>query len=227
MGMVPLLMRQCLGYKVLLSQEDHCGHNHVGSCSGAQKRGFGEPQGPCREALISPPHSSMMPGMAGGSSALNSLQCLGQQVFGEGGTNKGYVQQWVYGCRDYPRGSGFTIGYAGGPAGGPAGLGLPSHVTRPSTNFTQAAVVAAQAAATAKVTATVVTLQERQSQELSQYRGIGAKQLFNCQFLQHRGPSGPSVPSSRNSTSVGGLMGPLGMSPMGMNPTPGQWAWCS
>ncbi|EPY75172.1 hypothetical protein CB1_001774001 [Camelus ferus] len=169
----------------------------------------------------------MMPGMAGGSSALNSLQCLGQQVFGEGGTNKGYVQQWVYGCRDYPRGSGFTIGYAGGPAGGPAGLGLPSHVTRPSTNFTQAAVVAAQAAATAKVTATVVTLQERQSQELSQYRGIGAKQLFNCQFLQHRGPSGPSVPSSRNSTSVGGLMGPLGMSPMGMNPTPGQWAWCS
>ena len=39
----------------------------------------------------SPPSSSVMPGMAGGSSALSSPQCLGQQAFGEGGANKGYV----------------------------------------------------------------------------------------------------------------------------------------
>lgn len=51
-----------------------------------------------------------MPGMAGGSSALNSPQCLGQQAFGEGGANKGYVQQGVYGRGGYPGGPGFTAG---------------------------------------------------------------------------------------------------------------------
>ncbi|EPY88187.1 zinc finger MIZ domain-containing protein 2 isoform 2 [Camelus ferus] len=50
-------------------------------------------------------------------------------------------------------------------------------------------------------------------------RRIGAGQSFNSQFLQHGGPRGPSVPSSMNPASVGGLMGPSGMSPMGMNPT--------
>lgn len=48
---------------------------------------------------------------------------------------------------------------------------------------------------------------------------MGAAQSFNSQFLQHGGPRGPSVPSSMNPASVGGLMGPSGMSPMGMNPT--------
>lgn len=48
---------------------------------------------------------------------------------------------------------------------------------------------------------------------------MGAAQSFNSPFLQHGGPRGPSVPSSMNPASVGGLMGPSGMSPMGMNPT--------
>ena len=48
---------------------------------------------------------------------------------------------------------------------------------------------------------------------------IGAGQAFNSQFLQHGGPRGPSVPGSMNPTSVGGLLGPSGMNPMGMNPT--------
>ena len=48
---------------------------------------------------------------------------------------------------------------------------------------------------------------------------MGAGQSFNSQFLQHSGPRGPSVPSSMNPASVGGLMGPSSMSPMGINPT--------
>lgn len=58
----------------------------------------------------SPPGSSMMPGMAGGSSALSSPQCLGQQAFGEGGASKGYVQQGVYSRGGYPGGPGFSTG---------------------------------------------------------------------------------------------------------------------
>ncbi|XP_054939443.1 zinc finger MIZ domain-containing protein 2 isoform X6 [Physeter macrocephalus] len=195
----------------------------------AQSQVLGNPMGPTG----SPPGSSMMPGVAGGGSALNSPQCLGQQAFGEGGANKGYVQRGVYGRGGYPGGPGFTAGYAGGP-GGPGGLGLPSHAARPSADFTQAAaaaaVAAAAATATATATATVAALQEKQSQELSQYGAVrprssscaarmGAGQSFNSQFLQHGGPRGPSVPSSMNPASVGGLMGPSGMSPMGMNPT--------
>lgn len=47
---------------------------------------------------------------------------------------------------------------------------------------------------------------------------MGAGQAFNSQFLQHGGPRGPSVPSGMNPTSMGGLLGPSGLSPMGMNP---------
>ncbi|XP_036183058.1 zinc finger MIZ domain-containing protein 2 isoform X1 [Myotis myotis] len=184
----------------------------------AQSQVLGSPMGPAG----SPPGSSMMPGMAGGSSALSSPQCLGQQAFAEGGASKGYMQQGVYGRGGYPGGPGFSTGYAGGPAGA-GGLGLPSHATRPSTDFTQAAAAAAMAAAaataTATATATVAALQEKQSQELSQYGAMGTGQSFNSQFLQHGGPRGPSVPSSMNPASMGGLMGPSGMSPMGMTPT--------
>jgi len=137
----------------------------------AQSQVLGNPMGPAG----SPPGSSVMPGMAGSGSALNSPQCLGQQAFGEGATSKGFVQQGVYGRGGYPGGPGFTTGYAGGP-GGPGGLGLPSHATRPSTDFTQAAaaaaVAAAAATATATATATVAALQEKQSQELSQYGAV-------------------------------------------------------
>ncbi|ELR59170.1 Zinc finger MIZ domain-containing protein 2, partial [Bos mutus] len=175
----------------------------------AQSQVLGNPMGPAG----SPPGSSVMPGMAGGSSALSSPQCLGQQAFGEGGANKGYVPQGVYGRGVYPGGPGFTTGYAGGP-GGPGGLGLPSHATRPSTDFTQAA-----ARPPPRPTAPVAALQEKQSQELSQYGAMGAGQSFNSQFLQHGGPRGPSVPSSMNPASVGGLMGPSSMSSMGMNST--------
>lgn len=58
----------------------------------------------------SPPGSSVMPGVAGGGPALNSAQCLGQQAFGEGAANKGFVQQGVYGRGGYPGGPGFTAG---------------------------------------------------------------------------------------------------------------------
>ncbi|XP_063465022.1 zinc finger MIZ domain-containing protein 2 isoform X4 [Symphalangus syndactylus] len=146
-------------------------------------------------------------------------QCLGQQAFAEGGANKGYVQQSVYSRGGYPGAPSFTTGYAGGPGG----LGLPSHAARPSTDFTQAAaaaaVAAAAATATATATATVAALQEKQSQELSQYGAMGAGQSFNSQFLQHGGPRGPSVPTGMNPTGIGGVMGPSGLSPMAMNPT--------
>ncbi|XP_055480303.1 zinc finger MIZ domain-containing protein 2 isoform X5 [Psammomys obesus] len=146
-------------------------------------------------------------------------QCLGQQAFAEGGASKGYVQQGVYGRGAYPGGSSFTTGYAGGPGG----LGLPSHAARPSTDFTQAAAAAAMAAAaataTATATATVAALQEKQSQELSQYGAMGTGQSFNSQFLQHGGPRGPSVPPGLNPSGMGGMMGPSGLSSMTMNPT--------
>ncbi|KAM6178677.1 zinc finger MIZ domain-containing protein 2 isoform 3-T3 [Rhynchocyon petersi] len=169
-----------------------------------------------------PSSSSMMPGMAGNSSALNSPQFLGQQAFAEGGASKGYVQPGLYGRGGYSGGPGFTTGYAGGPSG-PGGLGLSSHATRPSTDFTQAAaaaaVAAAAATATATATATVAALQEKQTQELSQYGAMGAGQSFNNQFLQHGGPRGPSVPPGMSPPSMGGVMGPSGLSPLGLNPT--------
>ncbi|XP_021066299.1 zinc finger MIZ domain-containing protein 2 isoform X5 [Mus pahari] len=146
-------------------------------------------------------------------------QCLGQQAFAEGGASKSYVQQGVYGRGSYPGGSSFTTGYAGGPAG----LGLPTHAARPSTDFTQAAAAAAMAAAaataTATATATVAALQEKQSQELSQYGAMGTGQSFNNQFLQHGGPRGPSVPPGMNPSGMGGMMGPSGLSSLAMTPT--------
>ncbi|XP_041525276.1 zinc finger MIZ domain-containing protein 2 isoform X1 [Microtus oregoni] len=179
-----------------------------------QSQVLGNPMGPSG----SPPGGSMMPGVAGGSSALTSPQCLGQQAFAEGGASKGYVQQGVYGRGGYPGGSSFTTGYAGGPGG----LALPSHAARPSTDFTQAAAAAAMAAAaataTATATATVAALQEKQSQELSQYGAMGTGQSFNSQFLQHGGPRGPSVPPGMNPSGMGGMMGPSGLSSMAMNP---------
>ncbi|NP_001412499.1 zinc finger MIZ domain-containing protein 2 isoform X2 [Mus musculus] len=180
-----------------------------------QSQVLGNPMGPAG----SPPGGSMMPGVAGGSSALTSPQCLGQQAFAEGGASKSYVQQGVYGRGSYPGGSSFTTGYAGGPAG----LGLPTHAARPSTDFTQAAAAAAMAAAaataTATATATVAALQEKQSQELSQYGAMGTGQSFNSQFLQHGGPRGPSVPPGMNPSGMGGMMGPSGLSSMAMTPT--------
>lgn len=180
-----------------------------------QSQVLGNPMGPAG----SPPGGSMMPGVAGGNSALTSPQCLGQQAFAEGGASKGYVQQGVYGRGSYPGGPSFTTGYAGGPGG----LGLPSHATRPSTDFTQAAAAAAMAAAaataTATATATVAALQEKQSQELSQYGAMGTGQSFNSQFLQHGGPRGPSVPPGMNPSGMGGMMGPSGLSSMAINPT--------
>ncbi|XP_028633171.1 zinc finger MIZ domain-containing protein 2 isoform X2 [Grammomys surdaster] len=180
-----------------------------------QSQVLGNPMGPAG----SPPGGSMMPGVAGGSSALTSPQCLGQQAFAEGGASKGYVQQGVYGRGGYPGGSSFTTGYAGAPGG----LGLPTHAARPSTDFTQAAAAAAMAAAaataTATATATVAALQEKQSQELSQYGAMGTGQSFNSQFLQHGGPRGPSVPPGMNPSGMGGMMGPSGLSSMAMNPT--------
>ncbi|XP_040310914.1 zinc finger MIZ domain-containing protein 2 isoform X5 [Herpailurus yagouaroundi] len=168
----------------------------------AQSQVLGNPMGPAG----SPPGSSVMPGVAGGGPALNSAQCLGQQAFGEGAANKGFVQQGVYGRGGYPGGPGFTAGYAGGP-GGPGGLGLPSHATRPSTDFTQAAaaaaVAAAAATATATATATVAALQEKQSQELSQYGAVypGQQYLPGSQYgpsaTQYTSGAGPPpAPSS-------------------------------
>ncbi|XP_027707821.1 zinc finger MIZ domain-containing protein 2 isoform X3 [Vombatus ursinus] len=184
----------------------------------SQSQVLGSPMGPGGN----PSGSPMMPGMAGGSPAMNSPQFLGQQAFPEGGTNKSYMQQGMYGRGSYPGGPGFPTSYTGSPSG-PGGLGLPSHATRPSTDFTQAAaaaaVAAAAATATATATATVAALQEKQSQELSQYGAMGAGQPFNSQFLQHGGPRGPSVPAGMNPASIGGVMGPSGISPMGLNPT--------
>lgn len=55
-------------------------------------------------------------------------------------------------------------------------MGIPSHTGRPPADFTQAAaaaaVAAAAATATATATATVAALQEKQSQELSQYGAV-------------------------------------------------------
>ncbi|XP_058534085.1 zinc finger MIZ domain-containing protein 2 isoform X2 [Ochotona princeps] len=181
----------------------------------AQSQVLGNPMGPAG----SPPGSSMMPGVAGGSSALTSPQCLGQQAFADSGASKGYVQQGVYGRGGYPSGPSFNTGYAGGAGG----LGLPAHAGRPSTDFTQAAaaaaVAAAAATATATATATVAALQEKQSQELSQYGAMGPGQSFNSQFLQHGSPRGPSVPAGMSPAGMGGVMGPTGLSPMTVNPT--------
>lgn len=125
-------------------------------------------------------------------------------------------------------------------------MGLPSHASRPPADFTQAAaaaaVAAAAATATATATATVAALQEKQSQELSQYGAVrarprhsrgagghpypavtpplsppqmGAGQPFGSQFLPHAAPRGPAGMSP---AGMAGVMAPSGVSPVSMSP---------
>ncbi|XP_015272550.1 PREDICTED: zinc finger MIZ domain-containing protein 2 [Gekko japonicus] len=182
----------------------------------SQSQVFGNPMGPGGNTSGNP----MMPSVASSGSGMNSPPFMGQQTFQEGSTSKGYVQPGMYGRTTYPGGPGFTTSYTGSP-NGPGGMGIPSHTGRPPADFTQAAaaaaVAAAAATATATATATVAALQEKQSQELSQYGAMGAGQPFNNQFLPHSGPRGPAVPPGMNPASMGGVMGASGMSPMSMN----------
>ncbi|XP_042329201.1 zinc finger MIZ domain-containing protein 2 [Sceloporus undulatus] len=182
----------------------------------SQSQVFGNPMGPGGNSSGNP----MMPSVASSGSGMNSPQFMGQQPFPEGSTGKGYVQPGMYSRNSYPGGPGFTTSYAGSP-NGPGGMGIPSHTGRPTPDFTQAAaaaaVAAAAATATATATATVAALQEKQSQELSQYGAMGAGQPFNNQFLSHSGPRGPAVTPGMNPANMGGVMGASGMSPMSMN----------
>ncbi|XP_064353941.1 zinc finger MIZ domain-containing protein 2 [Dromaius novaehollandiae] len=183
----------------------------------SQSQVFGNPMGPGGSSSSTP----LLPGMAGTGSGMNSPQFMGQQPFAEGAPGKGYVQQSVYGRGSYAGGPGFGASYAGSPTG-PGGMGLPSHAGRPPADFTQAAaaaaVAAAAATATATATATVAALQEKQSQELSQYGALGAGQPFNSQFLPHSGPRGAAVPAGMNPAGMAGVMGPSGLSPMNVSP---------
>ncbi|XP_040474235.1 zinc finger MIZ domain-containing protein 2 isoform X1 [Falco naumanni] len=180
----------------------------------SQSQVFGSPIGPGGSSSSTP----LLPSMAGTGSGMSSPPFLPQQPFAEGAPGKGYVQPGVYGRSTYPSGPGFTASYAGSP-GGPGGMGLPSHASRPPTDFTQAAaaaaVAAAAATATATATATVAALQEKQSQELSQYGTIGAGQPFSSQFLPHAGPRGAA---SMSPAGMAGVMAPSGVSPVSMSP---------
>ncbi|XP_060642920.2 zinc finger MIZ domain-containing protein 2 [Anolis sagrei] len=182
----------------------------------SQSQVFGNPMGPGGNTSGNP----MMPSVASSGSGMSSPQFMGQQPFPEGSTGKGYVQPGMYSRNSYPGGPGFATSYAGSP-NGPGGMGIPSHTGRPTPDFTQAAaaaaVAAAAATATATATATVAALQEKQSQELSQYGAMGAGQPFNNQFLPHSGPRGPAVPPGMNPANMGSVMGASGMSPMSMN----------
>ncbi|NWW44094.1 ZMIZ2 protein, partial [Pedionomus torquatus] len=175
---------------------------------------FGSPMGPGGSSSSTP----LLPGMAGTSSGMSSPPFLSQQPFTEGATGKGYVQPGIYGRSTYPGGTGFAASYAGSP-GGPGGMGLPSHASRPPADFTQAAaaaaVAAAAATATATATATVAALQEKQSQELSQFGVMGAGQPFGSQFLPHAGPRGPAGMSP---AGMAGVMASSGVSPISMSP---------
>ncbi|XP_029460080.1 zinc finger MIZ domain-containing protein 2 isoform X2 [Rhinatrema bivittatum] len=187
----------------------------------SQSQVLGNPMGPGGNSSSSP----MMPGMGSSGPGMSSPQFLGQPAFSEGGAGKGYMQQGVYGRNSYPAGPGFTASYAGSP-NGPGGMAIPSHAGRPPSDFTQAAaaaaVAAAAATATATATATVAALQEKQSQDLSQYGTMGTRQSFNSQFMPHSGPRGPAVPGSgMNPAGMTGVIGPSGMSPMSMNPSRG------
>ncbi|XP_061296903.1 zinc finger MIZ domain-containing protein 2 isoform X3 [Pezoporus occidentalis] len=180
----------------------------------SQSQVFGNPMGPGGSSSSTP----LLPGMAGTGSGMSSPPFLPQQPFAEGAPGKGYVQPGVYSRSAYPGGPGFAAGYAGSP-GGPGGMGLPSHASRPPADFTQAAaaaaVAAAAATATATATATVAALQEKQSQELSQYGAMGAGQPFSSQFLPHAGPRGPAGMSP---ASMAGVMASSGISPVSMSP---------
>ncbi|KAL7981458.1 hypothetical protein Chor_002354 [Crotalus horridus] len=179
----------------------------------SQSQVFGNPMGPGGNTAGNP----MMPSVASSGSGMNSPQFMGQQPFPEGSTGKGYVQPGMYSRTSYPGGPGFTTSYAGSP-NGPGGMGIPSHTARAPADFTQAAaaaaVAAAAATATATATATVAALQEKQSQELSQYGAMGAGQPFNNQFLPHSGPRGPTVPPGMNPAN---MLNASGMSPMNMS----------
>ncbi|KAM6389821.1 zinc finger MIZ domain-containing protein 2 isoform 2-T2 [Rhynochetos jubatus] len=184
----------------------------VGNTS--QSQVFGSPMGPGGSSSSTP----LLPGMAGTGSGMSSPPFLPQQPFAEGTPGKGYVQPGIYSRSAYPGGPGFTASYTGSP-GGPGGMGLPTHAGRPPADFTQAAaaaaVAAAAATATATATATVAALQEKQSQELSQYGAMGAGQPFSSQFLPHAGPRGPAGMSP---AGMVGVMAPSGVSPVTMNP---------
>ncbi|KAM6036168.1 LOW QUALITY PROTEIN: zinc finger MIZ domain-containing protein 2 [Theristicus caerulescens] len=180
----------------------------------SQSQVFGSPMGPGGSSSSTP----LLPGMAGTGSGMSSPPFLPQQPFAEGAPGKGYVQPGVYGRSTYPGGPGFAASYAGSP-GGPGGMGLPSHAGRPPADFTQAAaaaaVAAAAATATATATATVAALQEKQSQELSQYGAMGAGQPFGSQFLPHAASRGPAGMSP---AGMAGVMAPSGVSPVSMSP---------
>uniref|UniRef100_A0A8C3DQT2 Zinc finger MIZ-type containing 2 n=1 Tax=Corvus moneduloides TaxID=1196302 RepID=A0A8C3DQT2_CORMO len=174
----------------------------------SQSQVFGSPMGPGGSSSSTP----LLPGMAGTSSGMSSPPFLPQQPFAEGAPGKGYVQPSVYGRNAYPTGPGFA-------ASGPGGMGLPSHASRATADFTQAAaaaaVAAAAATATATATATVAALQEKQSQELSQYSAMGTGQSFSSQFLPHAGPRGPN---SMSPAGMAGVVAPSGVSPVSMSP---------
>ncbi|XP_048146164.1 zinc finger MIZ domain-containing protein 2 isoform X3 [Corvus hawaiiensis] len=180
----------------------------------SQSQVFGSPMGPGGSSSSTP----LLPGMAGTSSGMSSPPFLPQQPFAEGAPGKGYVQPSVYGRNAYPTGPGFAASYNGGP-NGPGGMGLPSHASRATADFTQAAaaaaVAAAAATATATATATVAALQEKQSQELSQYSAMGTGQSFSSQFLPHAGPRGPN---SMSPAGMAGVVAPSGVSPVSMSP---------
>uniref|UniRef100_A0A8C3DN70 Zinc finger MIZ-type containing 2 n=1 Tax=Corvus moneduloides TaxID=1196302 RepID=A0A8C3DN70_CORMO len=180
----------------------------------SQSQVFGSPMGPGGSSSSTP----LLPGMAGTSSGMSSPPFLPQQPFAEGAPGKGYVQPSVYGRNAYPTGPGFAASYNGGPSG-PGGMGLPSHASRATADFTQAAaaaaVAAAAATATATATATVAALQEKQSQELSQYSAMGTGQSFSSQFLPHAGPRGPN---SMSPAGMAGVVAPSGVSPVSMSP---------
>ncbi|XP_071273795.1 zinc finger MIZ domain-containing protein 2 isoform X1 [Agelaius tricolor] len=180
----------------------------------SQSQVFGSPMGPGGSSSSTP----LLPGMAGTSSGMSSPPFLPQQPFAEGAPGKGYVQPSVYGRNTYPSGPGFAASYNGGPSG-PGGMGLPSHASRATADFTQAAaaaaVAAAAATATATATATVAALQEKQSQELSQYGAMGTGQSFSSQFLPHAGPRGPN---SMSPAGMAGVVAPSGVSPVSMSP---------
>ncbi|NXE29578.1 ZMIZ2 protein, partial [Ardeotis kori] len=180
----------------------------------SQSQVFGSPMGPGGSGSSTP----LLPSMASTGSGMSSPPFLPQQPFAEGTPGKGYVQPGVYGRGAYPGGPGFAASYAGSP-GGPSGMGLPSHASRPPADFTQAAaaaaVAAAAATATATATATVAALQEKQSQELSQYGAMGAGQPFSSQFGPHSGPRGPAAMTAAGMASI---MAPSSVSSMSMSP---------
>ncbi|XP_027763404.1 zinc finger MIZ domain-containing protein 2 isoform X1 [Empidonax traillii] len=180
----------------------------------SQSQVFGSPMGPGGSSSSTP----LLPGMAGTGSGMSSPPFLPQHPFAEGAPGKGYIQPGVYGRNTYPSGPGFAASYTSGPSG-PGGIGLPSHAGRAPADFTQAAaaaaVAAAAATATATATATVAALQEKQSQELSQYSTMGTGQSFSNQFLPHAGPRGPT---SMSPAGMAGVMAPSGISPVSMSP---------